>query len=1421
MAGSGANPATADDFDGGVLPSGTVTFPSGVNTQTITIMLAEDTTVEADEDFTVTLTPGSQTHTPDPMAVPDDSIDIVNGSQSATIENDDSATLTILDEQVNEADGTVTLTVAVDNPVQGGFTVGYSTSDGTAMAPGDYTTTIGTVTFAGIAGEAEAFTIPIINDGVVEGDETFNVSLGPVTGTTPASVAGDIDDTDGAVVTILNDDIDITLGAATPASQVEGDVAGDATEYTFTVTRTGLDTGVTTVDWTLAGSGANPATADDFDGGVLPSGTVTFPSGVNTQTITIMLAEDTTVEADEDFTVTLTPGSQTHTPDPMAVPDDSIDIVNGSQSATIENDDSATLTILDEQVNEADGTVTLTVAVDNPVQGGFTVGYSTSDGTAMAPGDYTTTIGTVTFAGIAGEAEAFTIPIINDGVVEGDETFNVSLGPVTGTTPASVAGDIDATDGAVVTILNDDIDITLGAATPASQNEGNPGDTTSFTFTVTRSGLDTGTTSVDWAVSPATGSFVSPADFDMLGDGTPDTAFPSGTVMLPNGVNSMDITINLYEESMVEPDEDFVVTLSNTSHTEDANQVPADAINFIDNGQEATIINDDSASLTVEEVSVYEDSTTNTIQVKVTLDNAVQGGFTVDYATADITALVSNNDYIPTSGTLTFVGNAGEMQLIDVDIVGDADVELDEDFKINLSNVVRLDGTGPGSGTTGGSAGLTFIVDGDTFTQPFSITNSSTAGIFVTDFTLDLAPAGFVYDTVGTGATPFTPQAGSDVTTGLLPVTVPDGSSLLDLDFNDFDPGETFSWAIDVDPPTGNATVNGDELIGATATIDFSDGTRLVGFLMAVTGNPDAAEFTVTEVTTIPGAIDITDMGTVTILNDDIDLSIQAASVTQDEGTTFEFEVTRDGFITGSTEDTTVTYTVSGIGPNAATADDFAGGAFPTGIVTFGPNDTTMTVQIVVAEDSLAEFDENFVVTLSNAQNADPNLDTLDINNDMASGTILNNDTSELVVSDTFVQEGQSGTTNAIFRVSIDNGVLAAEDITFDYMTMDDTATSPSDYIATSGTATIPQGQSFVDIAVVVNGDQDFEGGLDEFFQLIIKDPAFDGDKGDADMSTGGPGADNDPATGVPQVEIVVDTGIGTINNDDALIEFQHASTEQNEDGTNNAGPVVNPANEIGAPTLVVRGDLTGVPASERTIELRVTNALAQRNNDFTFGQFSTGFVLITIPANDYSAVGGQTFDLTQVDINGLTSSDPGYVGPPILQILNDSLIEGPEDFKVDISGFQNTFTEGDADGDTDTNLDTTHTIVDDDTAVIKVVPVDLVEDDGATPPLSVGSQNFNVVLMTSDGMGGTATLAPGVTITASVVDLMTGTAASSDYIFGSQSVTFNSPDGDGASRTLTIEAISRSSLMKRSLLVLGRFLPAMLPRRSPQWLAT
>ncbi|WP_414521368.1 Calx-beta domain-containing protein, partial [Umezakia ovalisporum] len=129
----------------------------------------------------------------------------------------------------------------------------------------------------------------------------------------------------------LDDDVSLAI-AATNASQAEGNT--DTKALTFTITRSGNTTSTNAVSWAVTGTETNPANPEDF-GGTLPTGSVTFNPGDTSRLITVYVTGDTTVEADETFTVKL------------SNPTNSAIITTTTAIGTIQNDDAHTSVILD------------------------------------------------------------------------------------------------------------------------------------------------------------------------------------------------------------------------------------------------------------------------------------------------------------------------------------------------------------------------------------------------------------------------------------------------------------------------------------------------------------------------------------------------------------------------------------------------------------------------------------------------------------------------------------------------------------------------------------------------------------------------------------------------------------------------------------------------------------------------------------------------------------------------------------------------------------------------------------------------------------------------------------------------------------------------------------------------------------------
>ncbi len=329
---------------------------------------------------------------------------------------------------------TLTFTVVLDSSAPaGGATVDFATSDGTASSMSDYTSTSGTVSFS-VGETSKTIDVTLNGDSTVEADETITMTLSNPTGTSVVigdpTGSGTITNDDSATVTIANVSVNENDGTATVTLTLDNAVDG------------GFDVDVSTAD--------NTATTADSDYTAVTSATETFAGTASeTETFTITLGGDTKVEADELIDIVMSNLA------PTTVDSGDIDITDAAQ-VTITNDDQATLTIADVSVNEDDGAITVTVTLVNEVDGGFDVDVSTADGTATtADSDYTSvTSQTLTFAGTASESQTLTVTPTADANVESDETVSISMSNLVPNTVAS--GDIDITDGAIITILNDD-----------------------------------------------------------------------------------------------------------------------------------------------------------------------------------------------------------------------------------------------------------------------------------------------------------------------------------------------------------------------------------------------------------------------------------------------------------------------------------------------------------------------------------------------------------------------------------------------------------------------------------------------------------------------------------------------------------------------------------------------------------------------------------------------------------------------------------------------------------------------------------------------------------------------------------------------------------------------------------------------------
>ena len=1045
--------------------TGTVTVTKNTDA-TVTVPIVGDTLDENNELFLVVLS--------NPVG---GTIQSGNGLGAIT-DNDPFPAVSINDRVITEGTGgtsTGTFTVALSAPSGRPVTVLYATGDGSATSPDDYASASGMVSLA--PGEtAKPVQVVVDGDTADEVDETFNVTLSSPTNATIADAIG--------VGTITDDDGPPALSVSN-VSVAEGN--SGTVDTNFTVTLLPASGKTVTVNYaTSNGSAAAPA---DY---TAKSGTLTFTPGQTSLPVTVLAKGDTLDEDDEIFTLDLWgPSNAT--------------IFDGQGVGTITDDEAVpAITVGNATVSEGDSgtqnaafTVTLSPASGRTV----TVNYGTINGTAFAPGDYTATSGTLTFA--AGETtKDVNVPVVGELDTELTETFTLNLTAPSNATVADGSGD--------GTITDSDPDPTVSVH-DVTHNEGNAGPTNAA-FTVELSASSYKTVTVDYTTVP--GSAVVPNDY----------LAASGTVTFVPGDTSETVIVQVAGDTLDELDETFELALSNPVNTSVVGGTGA-----------ATIVDDDAEpSLSVDNVGVSEgDAGTTDAEFTVSLSAASGRTVTVDYGTLG-GAATAPDDFASTSGTLTFT--PGQVtKTVTVTVKGDVLDEGNETYSLDLStpsNATIADGQGTGTITDDDpvptvGVGDATVTEGNTGTKDatFTVTLSVSSGrpVSVNYATADgtaIAPGDYTAMsgtlTFAAGETskdvkvPVVGELSAEHTESFsLNLTAPSNASIAD------NQGIGTVTDNDPDPPVGIDSVSVPEGDAgpsqATFTVSLAGSSVKTVSVNYVTVDDSAVEpgdFTATSgtLTFTPGQTAKT--VTVDVVGDTLDeddetfevslsnpvnttvaggsgigtiddddaaptLSIDDVAVVEgDSGTTpAEFTVSLS-----SASGKTVSIEYETVEDSAVAPADLAAGS---GTLTFNPGQLTKTVTVAVKGDAVNEIDETYAVDLS-----DPSNGTVADGNGV--GTITDDDPlPDVSVADTSVTEGDAGTDDATFTVQL--SAPSGRSVAVDYATADGTATEPDDYAATNGTLTFAPGETTKDVDVPVSGDTAAEP--DETLVLSLSGP--------------------------------------------------------------------------------------------------------------------------------------------------------------------------------------------------------------------------------------------------------------------------------------------------------------------------------------------
>jgi Ca2+-binding RTX toxin-like protein len=213
--------------------------------------------------------------------------------------------------------------------------------------------------------------------------------------------------------------------------------------------------------------------------------------------------------------------------------------------------------------------------------------------------------------------------------------------------------------------------------------EGNAGTTTAV-FTVTLSALSEQDVTFNFRTEDGTAR-VNDQDY----------AFQADTRTIPAGQSTTTISVTINGDTLAEPDETFSLLLSNSINA------------TISNARGVATIRDDGDTVvrvSIGDASVQEgDTGTTTASFTVSLSAVSPLDVVLNVATQDGTATTADNDYVGIiAGTLTIPAGA-TVGTINVTVNGDATIESDESFTVNITptgSEIILDGqvTDHGSG---------------------------------------------------------------------------------------------------------------------------------------------------------------------------------------------------------------------------------------------------------------------------------------------------------------------------------------------------------------------------------------------------------------------------------------------------------------------------------------------------------------------------------------------------------------------------------------------------------------------------------------------------------------------------------------------------------------------------------------------------
>jgi uncharacterized protein YhjY with autotransporter beta-barrel domain len=199
-----------------------------------------------------------------------------------------------------------------------------------------------------------------------------------------------------------------------------------------------------------------------------------------------------------------------------------------------------------------------------------------------------------------------------------------------------------------------------------------------------------------------------------------------------------------------------------------------------------------------------------------------------------------------------------------------------------------------------------------------------------------------------------------------------------------------------------------------------------------------------------------------------------------------------------------VTFDIATASGSATSGVDFVANSLTGQTIPAGASTYAFTV--LVNGDTANEPTETFFANVTNVTGAI-------VSDGQGVGTIVNDDPlPSLSINDVTVTEGNAGTTNAVFTVTL--GAASGQTVSVNFATANGTATQPADYTNTTGTLTFTPGQTTQTITVPVIGETVPEANETYFVNL----------------------------SGATNATIADNQGVGTITNDDVPVTVNPAT---------------------------------------------------------------------------------------------------------------------------------------------------------------------------------------------------------------------------------------------------------------------------------------